>query len=205
MPVATQILYGAIYGQMNAMRLTGRDSSKLANAIASSVAKYLIIPNLVTCSLTGATGPIGTINSVAVVGLVPKVMSSLMVSKAYSKNLKGRDISKLFDAISNGIGQVLQGMVLSGTAVGIAVGGGTGFFTAVSDSALSKMMLSFMKLKKIEGRDISKICDCISFGITNHLKTSVKFTLVVSGAIAPTPPTGPIVVMGVSSIFTKIA
>lgn len=205
MPVATQILYGAIYSQMNAMRLTGRDNSKIANAIASSVAKYLVLPNLVTCSLTGTAGPVGSINSVAVVGLVPKVMSGLMVSKAYSKNLKGRDISKLFDAISNGTCQVLQGMVLSGTAAGIAVGGGTGSFTAINASALSKMMFLNMQSKKINGRDISKICDCVSFGIANHLKTSVKFTTLVTGAIAPVPPAGPIAVMGIPSIFTKIA
>jgi S-adenosylmethionine:tRNA-ribosyltransferase-isomerase (queuine synthetase) len=150
-------------------------------------------------------GPVGNINSIAVVGLVPKVMSSFMVSKAYSKNIKGRDISKLCDAISNGICIVLQGMILSGTAAGIAIGGGTGSFTAVNASALSKLMLLNMQSKKINGRDIAKICDCISFGIANHLKTSVKFTTMVTGAIAPTPPTGPIAVMGIPSIFTKIA
>ena len=205
MPVAAPLLSGAIFSQMNVQRLTGRDGNKLASAIASAVAKYLVIPNLVSCSLTGTAGPVGSINSITVVGLVPKAMSSFMLSKAYSKKLKGRDISKLCDAISNGVCQVLQGMILSGTAAGIAVGGGTGRFTAVSVSALSKLMFLAMQSKQINGRDISKLCDAISFGIIKHLKTSVKFTTVVTGAIAPVPPVGPVAVTGIPSIFTKIS
>jgi hypothetical protein len=205
MVVVSSLITAGIFSQMNANKLTGRDGIKIADAIGTSVASYLMTPNLVSCTLSGTAGPIGNINSIAVAGLVPKAMSSLMVGKAASKKLKGRDIMKLCDSISNGIVQVLQGMVLSGTAVGIAVGGGVGSFTALSDQALSKLMLGLMQGKKINGRDIAGLCDSISFGVVNHLKTSVRFTTVVTGVIAPVPPVGPVAVAGIPSVFTKIS
>lgn len=204
MPVAAPLLTASIFSQMNAMKLTGRDGIKFSDAIGTSVANYLMTPNLVSCSLSGTAGPLGNINSVVVFGLVPKAMSSIMVGKCFSKQIKGRDISKLCDAISNGICQVLMGMILTGTAAGIAVGGGVGNFTAVNDKALSKLMFLAMQSKQIKGRDISKLCDAISFGIANHLKSSVRFTTIVTGVIAPVPPVGPVAVTGIPSLFTKI-
>ncbi len=204
MPVVAPLLSVSISSQMMAQGLKGRDGIKLSGAVASSLASYLTLPNLVSCNLTGTAGPVGNINSISVFGLIPKTMSSLMVSKAFSKNLKGRDISKLCDAISNGVCQVLNGMMLSGTAAGIAVGSGLGNFTAVNAGSLSGLMLANMQSKQINGRDISKLCDSISYGIVQHLKTSVRFSLLVTGAIAPVPPAGPVAVTGIPSIFTKI-
>lgn len=205
MPIVSQAISSAIQGQFMLNKLTGRDAVKIAGAIGSSVSKYLMTPNLVSCSLSGTAGPIGNINSVAVFGLVPTAMSSFMLSKASMNKLTGRDINKFFSAISNGLTQVLMGMVLTGTAAGVAVGGGVGNFTALNDSALSGLMYAQMQAKQIKGRDAMKLCSCISFGIVNHLKTSVKFTTVVSGAIAPVPPVGPIAVVGIPSVFTKIS
>jgi hypothetical protein len=205
MPIVSQVISSAIQSQFLLRKLAGRDAIKLSGAIGSSVSKYLMMPNLVTCSLNGTAGPIGNINSVAVIGLVAPVMSGLMLSKAASKNFKGRDTKKFFDAISTGLSQVLMGMVLSGTAVGVAVGGGVGSFTALNDQVLSKLIYTMMLSKQLKGRDASSLCDCISFGIVNHLKTSVRFTVVVTGAIAPVPPVGPIPVVGIPSVFTKIS
>lgn len=205
MPIASQALSSAIYGQLNLSKLTGRDAIKLAGVVGSSVSKYLMIPNMVSCSLNGTAGPVGNISSITVFGLVPTAMSGFMLSKAATKKLTGRDIKKLFDAISNGLSQVLMGMVLSGTAAGIAVGGGVGSFTALSDQALSKLMYATMLSKQLKGRDAANLCDSISFGIVNHLKTSVRFTTVVTGVIAPVPPVGPVAVVGIPSLFTKIS
>ena len=98
-----------------------------------------------------------------------------------------------------------MGMILTGTAAGIAVGGGVGNFTAVNAQALSKLMNAAMLSKQIKGRDITGLCDAISFGIINHLKTSVRFTTVVTGVVAPVPPVGPVAVTGIPSVFTKIS
>ena len=205
MPIASQIISSAIQGQFALNKLTGRDIATIAGVIGSSVSKYLMMPNMVTCSLNGTAGPLGNINSVVVSGLVPTALSGLMYGKASLIKLTGRDIKKIFDAISAGLCQSLMGMVLSGTAAGIAVGGGVGSFTALSDQALSKLMYGMMLSKKLKGRDASKLCDSISFGLVNHLKTSVKFTTVVTGVIAPVPPAGPVAVIGIPSVFTKIS
>jgi hypothetical protein len=204
MPVVSKAITASILGPLSLNSLTGRDASKLADVIGTSVATYLITPNLVSCSLNGTAGPIGNISSVAVVGLVPTVMSGLMLSKATSKKLSGRDIKKLFDSISNGLSQILMGMVLSGTAVGVAVGGGIGSFTAVNAQTLSNLMYSIMLSKQLKGRDAANLCESISFGIVNHLKSSVRFTVLVTGVIAPVPPVGPVAVLGIPSLFTKI-
>jgi len=205
MPIVAKLISSAINSQLSLNTLTGRDAIKLAGVIGSAISKYLMIPNMVTCSLSGVVGPIGSINSVTVAGLVPAAMSGFMYSKAISKNLKGRDVKKLFDAVSMGLTQVLMGMVLSGSAVGIAIGTGVGNFTALSEQALSKLLYATMLSKQLKGRDAVKLCDCISFGVVTHLKTSVKFTVVVTGVIAPVPPAGPIAIAGVPSVFTKIS
>lgn len=205
MPVVSKAISGAIMGQFAIQQIKGRDAVKMADVVGTAVAMYLVTPNLVTCSLNGTAGPVGSINSVAVFGLVPTAMSGFMFAKAASKNLKGRDIKKLFDAISSGLSQILMGMILTGTSAGIAVGAGVGSFTALSDKALSSLMYSAMLVKQLKGRDAQKLCDCISFGIVNHLKSSVRFTTVVTGAIAPVPPVGPVAVMSIPSLFTKIS
>jgi hypothetical protein len=204
MPVVSKAISSSIQGFLSLNRLTGRDAIKLVDAVSTSVATYLVTPNLVSCTLNGTAGPIGNINSMAVTGLVPTVMSGLMLSKAASKRLNGRDIKKLFDSISNGLSQILMGMVLSGTAAGIALGGGIGSFTAVNVSTLSNLMYSLMVSKQLTGRDAANLCESISFGIVNHLKSSVHFTVIVTGVIAPVPPVGPVAVIGIPSLFTKI-
>jgi hypothetical protein len=159
---------------------------------------------MVTCTLTGTVGPFGSVTSTVVIGLVPSAMSSLMLNKAALKGFNGRDIKKFFDAISKGLVFSLYGMILSGKAAGIALGGGLGTFTALSDTLMSKAMGSRMRIKRINGRDIQGLCDCISFGVVNHLKTSVKFQVLVTGTVAPTPPTGPLAALSIPSIYTKI-
>lgn len=205
MPIAASLLTTAIFNQMNANKLVGRDGIKLADAIGTSVSNYLMTPNLVSCFLSGTAGPTGNINSVGVIGLVPSIMSGFMVGKAASNNLKGRDMIKLYNSVSNGLCQVLMGMVLTGTAAGIAVGGGVGSFTAISESVLSKLMFLAMQSKKLSGRDTSKLCNVISFGVISQLRSSVKFTAAVTGVVAPVPPVGPVPVVGIPSLFTKIS
>lgn len=205
MPVSASLISSAIQSQFILRKLAGRNAIDIASAIGSSLAKYLILPNLVTCSLNGTAGPVGNINSVAVIGLVPTAMSNFMYGKALSRQLKGKDIKKIFDSISIGIVQILTSMILSGSAAGIAVGGGLGTFSAVNEQAFSKVLLTELKLRNIKGRDSITLGDCISFGIIKHLQSSVKFTTIVTGAVAPVPPAGPVAVIGIPSIFTKVS
>ena len=205
MPVTGKLLSAAILGNCTARGIKGRDIGAIADAIGSSVATHVTTPNMVTCTLAGTAGPTGSITSVAVVGIVSKAMAATMQGKAAILNMTGRELVKLFDGISAGISQVLLGMVLTGTAAGCAVGGGTGKFVALNSTVLANLMKTQMTTKNIKGRDMPSLCDCVSFGVVTHLKSSATFSVVVAGAIAPVPPVGPLAVAAIPSITTKVS
>lgn len=205
MPVTGKLIAAAIVANCTPRGIKGRDIGSIADAIGSAVATHVTSPNMVTCTLAGTAGPTGTITSVAVAGIVGKAMSATMLGKATILNLTGSKLLKLFDGISAGISQVLMGMVLTGTAVGCAVGGGTGKFTALNSSTLSALMKGKMALKSMKGRNVGDLCNCVSFGVVTHLKSSATFSVVAAGAIAPVPPVGPLAVAGVPSITTKVS
>jgi len=205
MPLSASLISGAILTQFTARKYTGRNAMDLSNAVGAAVASYLMIPNLVTCTLSGTVGPLGNINSLAVAGLIPTSMSNFMYTKALSKKLKGRDLNGILSAISLGLVQILSAMILSGTAIGIAIGAGTGKFTAVSDQALSKLLVAQMLRYNIKGRNAIDLADSIAFGLVKQLQTATTFSVVATGVIAPVPPTGPVAILGVPSVFTKIS
>jgi hypothetical protein len=205
MPVTGTFISSAIKANMTPRSIKGRDAGSLADAIGLSVATHVTTPNMVTCTLSGSAGPTGTITSLAVAGIVGKSMSGLMAVKAQTKKLTGRDILTLFDAISSGIAQVLMGSILSGSCIGCGVGVGTGKFLALNDKALSGLIVLNASSRAFRGRNIVDLADCIAFGVVNHLKSSATFSVLVAGAISPTPPTGPVAVTGIPSVTTKVS
>ena len=205
MPVTAPLLTQSIFGQFSAVGFSGTSDMSIASSIGNGLATHIVTPNLVSCLLNGTAGPTGSITSIAVIGLVPSAMSSLMLSKASSsKSFTGRDLSKFFNAVSNGICAILQGMILSGISAGIAVGIGTGSFTALNEQVLTSLMSSFMLTNNLTGTRNLDLVECISFGIVTHL-TSVTFSLTVTGVIAPVAPAGPIAVVGIPSILNNIS
>ena len=207
MPVTGQLLSAAILGNCTARGIKGRDIGAIADAVGTSVATHVTTQNMVSCTLAGTAGPTGSITSLAVLGIVSKVMSATMQGRATLLKLTGRELPKLFDGISAGISQVFLGMVLTGTVVGCAVGGGTGKFTALNSTVLANLMSRQMRKRKnnIRGRDMPLLCDCVSFGVVTHLKSSATFSVVVAGAIAPVPPVGPLAVVAIPSVTTKVS
>jgi hypothetical protein len=152
----------------------------------------------------GLMGPVGQITSLSVIGMNPTAMAQGMIAVATSKKLIGRDIQGLLNAISLGLTQTLMGMFLTGTAVGIATGTGTGMFSAANGKTLAGIMYAQMAAKKLIGKNYMDICDSISNGFATHLKTSVQFSVLCAGSPAPVPPTGPIAVAGIPSLTTSI-
>jgi len=204
MPIAAKAIAGAIFAQFGARKYTGKNAIDIADAVGAAVATYIKTPNLVSCSLSGVAGPVGQITSLSVVGLNPTTMAKGMIAVATSKRLLGRDMQGLLNAISTGLAQTLMAMYLTGTAAGIATGAGTGMFSAVVGQNLSGLMYAQMASRKIIGRDYKNICDSISYGLATHLKTSVQFSVLCAGAVAPVPPTGPIAVAAIPSLTTSI-
>lgn len=204
MAISSLLIGNQIYSMTSLVGFTGRDLRKLCTATGSAVYNHILVPNIVTAYLNGTAGPIGTIIHVAVVGIVPTVMSNLMKAKAAQVGFKGRDMGKLFTGVSNGIFASLSAMQLQGTVAGCAVGAGTGRFLAINTQALSSLIKGHELLKDIKGRDIVKLADIFSFGIVTQLKQSATFTVTVAGAIAPVPPAGPVAVVSIPSVFSKI-
>jgi len=205
MPIAAKAIAGAIYGQFGAHKYTGKNAIDLSDAVGAAIAQYVKTPNLVTCSLTGLAGPNGQITSMFVLGLNPTTMSKGMMAVASSKKLLGRDMQGILDSISLGLFQTLMGMFLTGTAVGIATGAGTGSFLAANGPALSGILYGAMSKKKLIGKNYMDISDAISFGFATHLKSAVTFSVMCAGVVAPTPPTGPVAVAAIPSLTTSIA
>jgi hypothetical protein len=205
MPVQADLISTAIISQFSTVDFRGKNDKDIADSIGAAIANYLIIPNLVTCTLNGIMGPVGSISSITVIGLVAPLMSSLMLQQASSLSFTGTRIISYFYSISSGICQVLQGMVLSGNAVGIATGVGTGKFTAINAQALSKLILAQMIFKNMTGKNNKDLADIVAFGIVNHLQSSVTFSVITTGVVAPVSPTGPVAVFSIPSLFTKIS
>jgi hypothetical protein len=205
MAISSNNISGAIAGQFKGMGFRGRDAGTLANAIGTGLFVYLQMPNLVSCNFAlGFAGPIGNISSLLVGGLIPSSMAGYMLQKS-GKKLRGRDLSKLFNAISVGVCTSLTSMTLSGTTIGVGVGSGTGSFTAVTAEGLSKSIALQMKAKRLLGVNSVDLANAIGFGIAQQLKIATKITVMASGAVAPVAPTGPVAISNLPSIFTKIA
>jgi len=205
MPVIGTLITSAIVANMTPRSIKGRDAASLASAIGTAVATHVTTPNMVSCTVSGSAGPLGSITSVAVAGIVSKTMSGMMLLKAQSKSLIGRDIITLFDAVSAGIAQVMIGSILTGSSVGCAVGAGTGKYVALNEKALAGLIVLNATAKSLKGRNMVDLADCVSFGVVNHLKSSATYSVLVAGAIAPTPPTGPVAVVGIPSVTTKVS
>jgi hypothetical protein len=126
-------------------------------------------------------------------------------AKGLQNGFKGRDLGKLSRAVSTGLSQILMTMVHSGSAVGIAVGGGTSKFVGLNANALSKMLKYNMGNLGFKGRDMRKLASMVSTGVVTHLNTSATFPVIATGAIAPIPPVGPLPIMAVPTIFSKIS
>jgi hypothetical protein len=204
MPVTPSAISLAISGQLSAAGFSGRNDFDIASAVGNAVGNYLILPNLVTGTLNGTAGVTASVNSIALVGLIPQSMGTLMVQRASGSNITGRDAFKFFNAIATGISTVVQTAFLTGTALGIGPGAGTGRFTALNEQALSKLILAQFFSKNLTGRDVSTISDAVAFGVVNHLLTTT-FTLSALGAVAPVPPAGPVAVVGIPTVTTKIS
>jgi hypothetical protein len=182
---------------------TGRDMGSLADAIGIGVFKDICTPSITSGLMTGTVGPLGTATSLSVAGIVPTAMSGMMKAKGAQNGFTGRDLSKLADAISNGVCDVLMTMVLTGTTVGLAVGGGTANFVGLDENELSADIK--LALPEFTGRDILNLTDMIAAGIVMHLMSSAVFTVVVVGIVSPVPPVGPIAITGIPIVVPVVS
>lgn len=206
MPVVGKLITGAIMANFSGKKILGRNAIDIADSVGLGVATHITTPNMLTFTCSGVVGPVGTAVSTSVVGIVPTVMANLMMAKAAQKGfgVGGKDMIKLFSAIAIGVGSVLNTSIVQGTFMGLAMGGGTAKLTMINSQILSNLIRANLSSKGILGRDAGKIADCVSYGIVTQLKSSAVYTIVVSGAIAPVAPMGPVPIAGIPATYSKI-
>jgi hypothetical protein len=205
MPLTATSISSSIKGFMALVGFNGRDMGKIADSVGNAVFMHLSIPNAASATVSGTVGPIGSITNISVQGIVPTVMKSLMEVKGASSGFTGRDLGKLSQAISMGLSTQLMTMVFNGSAIGLAIGGGTAKFTSINVNALGSLLKVALAGVGFTGRDLSKLADMVATGVVQHLQTSATFPVVATGAIAPVPPTGPLAAVGIPSVFSKIS
>lgn len=183
----------------------GRDMGKIADAVGRAVFMHLSTPNITLATLSGTVGPMSSIANTAVVGIIPTAMNSLMKAKGVQNGFTGRDLSKLTRAISTGLSQILMTMVISGSSIGMGIGGGSARFVGLNANILGNLIKFQLVSLGFKGRDMSKLASMIATGTVMHLTSSATFPIIATGVIAPVPPVGPLPIAGVPSVFSKIS
>ena len=125
MPFVPTVMANLMRAKAVPSKILGSKSTPLLSAVSSAVCSYVPAAAVVV-STNMVTGPGSGTMTGKIVGCVPSAMSSMMVMKATSLGLRGRDMARLFDAISFGVCQVLQTLsVAQGTVIGGGPGAGT--------------------------------------------------------------------------------
>ena len=163
------------------------------SAISSGVCSYFSTAPVVVSSNV-VTGPGAGTYTGKVVGVVPSTMSSLMMLKAGSMGIVGKDMKRLFDAVSFGVCTTLLTTVV---AQGAVIGGGPGFgqgkITNLIPSVLQTLILANTAGKLLVGSKTMNLMSAIAFGICTHIMTMGTVITSCIGAFTP-PPIGPVII-----------
>jgi hypothetical protein len=170
--------------------LAGEKLSPLVSAVSAAVCQYLMASSVVT-STNIATGPGSGTQTGKIVGAVPSLMTSLMMAKAASSGLVGKDIFKLLSSVSFGVCMSLNTVVVTGSIIGAGPGTGTGKILGLVPTALQGLIFAQEALRTLVGQHMQLLVAAIAFGICTHIMSTAMVTLVDVGAFAP-PPAGPI-------------
>ena len=191
MPFVPTVMANLMRAKAVPSKILGSKSTPLLSAVSSAVCSYVPAAAVVV-STNMVTGPGSGTMTGKIVGCVPSAMSSMMVMKATSLGLRGRDMARLFDAISFGVCQVLQTLsVAQGTVIGGGPGAGTGKITNLVPSVLERLIVASLAGRVLMGSKTSPVFTAVAFGICTHIMTAGTVVTTCVGAFAP-PPAGPV-------------
>jgi hypothetical protein len=117
-------------------------------------------------------------------------MSSLMLLRAASTGLAGKDLKKLLDAISFGVANALNTVIVQGTVIGGGPGTGIGKIVGLVPTGLAFAIMAQESFRLIAGKSLGQLVSAIAFGICTYIMTAGVVTLTDIGVAAP-PPVGP--------------
>jgi len=192
MPLVPTAMTGFIITKASSKLISGEKLSYFVSAISSGTCQYILSASIVNTTNI-ALGPGAGTQTGKVTSLVASKMSSSMSSIASGQGLAGRDIKKLFDAISFGVVNAMKAVLLQGTIIGAGPGTGNGKITGLVPAALQNLIYPQMELKQISGDKLRTLLFAISSGICNHIMSAGTVTATDIG-VAATPPVGPITI-----------
>jgi hypothetical protein len=168
--------------------MAGSKLPDIVSAVSGATCQYVISSAIVN-STNIVTGPgVGT-QTGRVVGLIPQQMSTLMQLKAASSLITGKDFGKLCDAISFGVVNAMNSVLLQGTVIGGGPGSGTGKIMGLIPTALTTLILAQEAFRLISGNRLRDIVSAFAFGICTHIMTVGTVTITNIGVASP-PPAG---------------
>lgn len=174
------------------LTLAGSKFSTLASAISSAICSYVLSAGIVN-STNVVIGPGAGTFTGKVAGLVSSTMAQLMTAKAASMSMAGRDISKLFNAVSTGVVTGFSTVMAMGTVIGGGPGTGTGKIMGLVPTALTGLIVAQTAVKLLSGKDMNKLVSAIAFGACTHIMSNGTITTTCIGAFAG-PPVGPVTI-----------
>jgi hypothetical protein len=191
MPFVPSIMTQLMLAKATSQSVHGNKLLPQLSAVSSAVCSYFsTVPVIVSTNFV--TGPGAGTYTGKVVGLVPSAMCSLMMLKMGMLGLVGRDVKRLFDAISFGVcTTILTTAVAQGTVIGGGPGAGQGKIIGLFPRALQPIILANLTGKILVGSKTQTLASAIAFGICNHVMTAGTVITACIGAFAP-PPAGPI-------------
>lgn len=172
--------------------MSGSKLPFIVSAVSNATSQYVIVASIVN-STNNALGPGSGTQTGRIVGLFPPVMSGLMVAKAASFGIAGRDSKKLFDAVSFGVVNAMKTVLLQGAIIGAGPGTGRGRIKGLIPDILEGSIMAQEYFKQISGDKLRYIVKAMAFGICNHIKKTGT-VIVTNIGVAASPPVGPVTI-----------
>lgn len=190
MPVLPPVMSSQARFKGTSLILNGSKYGALVSATSTAVSTYITSASFVT-STNNVTGPGAGTFVGRVSGLNASAMSNLMRLKATSKLLTGRDIKKLFDAVSHGVVQAMRTAVPQGSVIGGGPGTGRGKILGLVPAVLEPQIIAQLAGRILVGEKMRNLVSCIAFGVCTHINTASQVSTTCIGAFAG-PPAGPV-------------
>lgn len=192
MPLPPPLMSSQMVAKGTLLRLTGSKYSSLVGQISKAASSYILASSIVI-STNKVVGPGAGTYVGRLSGVNANAMSQKMKQKATLKQLTGKDIGKLFDAISFGVVNTLKVAVSQGSVVGGGPGSGSGRIQGLIPSALQPIITNLLRGTLINGEKLDSLSNAIATGICNHITQSARINTTCIGAAAG-PPAGPVTV-----------
>ena len=190
MPLIPAAMSGLMVAEGSSLAISGSKFSTTVFGISTAASAYIIAAATVTGTNVVLGAGAGTFVG-RIMGLSPVIMSGLMNLRAAASGIMGKDIFKLFTAVSFGVVNSLNSVVAQGTIVGGGPGSGSARIYGLIPIVLQGIIMAQLGAVSIIGEKTMDIASAMAFGICNHVMTSGTIMTICIGSFTP-PPVGPV-------------